>query len=152
MRFYSNGFTLLELILVLAIIGMAALFVIPHLSAGSGIKFKAEVRDAVAVLNYARRAAIVEGTTRVAKFYNGKQDAQISSQRQIGHWYSRGASLQWGGDVKEGDEQRFEVKFFPEGGSSGGDLVIKHDDLTAVVNINPITGKITTQFGEPDDA
>src|SRR5690554_4904965 len=56
-----SGFTLLELLLVLGIIAMAAVLVIPGLANLDSRGFSAQVRELSGLLNNARRTAVVQG-------------------------------------------------------------------------------------------
>ncbi len=151
------GFTLLELIVVMTILGMVASLVIPHIGSGQVTLLKAQVREAVAVLNYARRSAIVEGQRKVARFYEGNQDDKSSQPKVPGQWISRGATLQWGEtnqdkpqsadqDKPQSAEQTYQITFYPEGGSSGGELILSYLEYKAIIRINPLTGKIESEI------
>jgi general secretion pathway protein H len=156
---YNAGFSLLELILVMVIIGMTVAVVIPRLSSSEVTFLKAQVREAVAVLNYARRSAIVEGKQKAASFYEGKENTDSkTSKTEPGKWTSRGATLQWGGnylseeeDNDEEQSQTFEIIFYPEGGSSGGAIVLTYKYHKAKITVSPITGKIESKMLNHDD-
>ncbi|MCK5719214.1 MAG: prepilin-type N-terminal cleavage/methylation domain-containing protein [Thiomargarita sp.] len=136
-----NGFSLLELLIVLLIIGMAAAVVIPKISGGQVTLLNAQAREAMAALKYARRLAIVEGKEQSVTFYEGKNTSDKKSAKS-GQWVSRGASVQWGGELQENDKMVHKITFFPEGGSSGGKLILKHFEHQVQININPLTGRI----------
>jgi len=155
-----RGFTLLEVLLVMAIIAMAAAIIAPQLTVGGAVRLQAQVREAVAVLNYTRRSAIIEGRPKAALFFSPPQpdatqppqaDAeQAERSSRPGVWVSRGATLQWGGELTEADQLDYQITFYPEGGSSGGELIFTQEDLKASVTVDPITGKITMQFVEEE--
>lgn len=138
------GFSLLELLLVLAITGMLAAMVIPRLSGGQATVLKTQVREAVAVLNYARRSAVIQGQSKVATFYEGIGSA---TKTEVGRWVGRGATLQWGNTEATTDRKtNYEFTFYPEGGSSGGDLILSYEGYQAKISVNPLTGKVTSEF------
>jgi len=154
-QFFQAGFTLLELIIVMAIIGMMASLVIPHIGSGQLTLLKAQMREAVAVLNYARRSAIVEGKQKVASFYEGQENtADKSPQKMLpGQWVSRGTTLQWGEkrrDDKQSEDDKqqkvYQITFYPEGGSSGGEIILGYLDHKAVIRVNPLTGKVEAEI------
>lgn len=139
---FSPGFTLLELLIVLAVVAVIAALVAPRIGSGEGALFRAQVREAVAALNYARRTAIIQGRPTDALLQTGR-DARSGP----GRWVSRGASL----DVKEGPpvtdrDARMVVTFFPEGGSSGGELTLALGGRSAVINVDPITGRVKAKI------
>lgn len=159
---FSSGFTLLELIIVMAIIGMIAGLVIPHIGSGQQTLLKTQMREAVAVLNYARRAAIVEGKPKVASFYTGKANsaAKLSPKNTPIQWVSHGITLQWSEKstddktakpAKEADpasEPVYQFTFYPEGGSSGGEIILSYLEHKAVIRVNPLTGKVEAEIGD----
>jgi general secretion pathway protein H len=145
----QSGFTLLELIVVMAIIGMAVAIVIPRIGSGEITVLKAQVREAVAVLNYARRSAIVEGKQKVATFYQSQKE---EGEATPGRWEIGDASLQPDGDAslqpdgEVSDKAVYQITFYPEGGSSGGEIILTHLDYKAKISVNPITGKIESEI------
>jgi len=72
----QRGFTLLELILVMGIVALAAALVAPNLTSLDSRNFDAQLRDLGAQLNYARRNAIVSG--QVSSIELRAQDVQTT--------------------------------------------------------------------------
>jgi general secretion pathway protein H len=143
-----KGFTLLELLIVMAIVGMMVALVIPRIGSGQATFLKAQVREAIAILNYARRSAIVEGTAKTATFYkNQTNDERKSNQkRQPGHWVSRGTDLQWGSSKQQEEvEITHTITFYPEGGSSGGEFFLSYQGHKAKITVSALTGKIESE-------
>lgn len=140
----QNGFTLLEMLLVVAIIGLAAMLIIPQVGMGQTAILRAQVREAVAILNYARRSAIIHGKPAIATF-----STSATAQSTPNRWVSRGADLQWGETSK--GETTHRITFYPEGGSSGGEFFIAQTDYKVKITVNPLTGKIKTIFPEEDE-
>ena len=136
----SVGFTLLELLIVLAIVALAAALVAPRIGSGGAVLFKAQLREAVGALNYARRSAIVNGRPVEANFQNVAKGAAGGPNR----WVSRGAtvSVAEGPPLAEG-ESAFTVVFFPEGGSSGGRFTLRHEGYEAEIRVDAVTGRVT---------
>ncbi|GAB6041074.1 hypothetical protein JCM17961_17480 [Endothiovibrio diazotrophicus] len=137
-----SGFTLLELLVVMAIVGMLAALVAPRIGSSEGSLFRAQVREAVAALNYARRSAIIQGYPAEAVL----QPGGVTDPGE-GHWVSRGVSLSvLEGKVPEGKDAPFKVTFFPEGGSSGGELALKLGTRTATIRIDAVTGRVRAKL------
>ena len=40
------------------------------------------------------------------------------------------------------------VTFFPEGGSTGGTLLLRRDDRAASIHVDPITGRMETAYAD----
>ena len=152
---FSKGFTLLELLLVLSIIAMASILVVPNLGSLESRTFGAQVREAKSLLNYARRIAVVSGQPSTASFYVGRQDidrdSEISPARSsVGRWQSSGAAVRYR-DSTDGEievEEKIEITFYPEGGSTGGTLLLSWEDQIVNIVVDPFTGRISTEYEE----
>ena len=146
----SSGFTLLELLLVLAVLAMASSLVIAKITGNKTEKFRLQIHEAVNVLNYARRIAIVKGLPSTAKFMASKpaDSLQNNAKNPAGHWRSRGARLSYVGISGREDTglTSIEITFYPQGGSTGGILNFMQNGIQAAIFIDPITGRIKTTF------
>ncbi len=151
----QQGFTLLELIVVLSLIGIAAGLVLPRLTGGDSTRLQAEVRELVAVLNYARRMALIQGQETTVKLYPPKKNtiddaASVARRTHPGEWYSQGVSIESKGTKASHDDEKqqalYEVHFYPGGGSSGGDFVLKTGEISARISIDALTGKLKAAF------
>ena len=167
-RRQSGGFTLLELMIVLAILAMGSVLVIPGLSGMDSRTFNAQVRAAGSLLNYARRTAVVTGRPAVASFESQPErseaeeseaeEAEIrtseAARSTLGPdapWSSRGVEIAYRDSTRQlvEVEDTIDITFFPEGGSTGGELILTLDDREAVIVIDPFSGRVRTEL--PDD-
>jgi len=145
MRSRSMGFTLLELLVVMTLLGIAALLVVPRVGGGQMVQLQAQVREVVALLNYARRSAIIDGKMQTILMQPGDAEHPVSIQNNT--WTSRGAKLAWSEKTTGRPKDRFEITFYPEGGSDGGELIITQEDKFKMkITVHPITGKIIADF------
>lgn len=152
----AAGFTLLELLVVLALILIGTGLIIPNLSTTATSSFNADVRQAVAILKYARRVAIVEGSPHVARFFALDEDSagfatrqrELQAARNPADWISDSIELQFRSDMNQRAEDRdeIEVVFFPQGGSTGGVLAFNSNDYHADVRVDPLTGRISVAY------
>jgi general secretion pathway protein H len=158
----AAGFTLLELLVVLALILIGTGLIIPNLSTTATSSFNADVRQAVAILKYARRVAIVEGSPRIARFIAldarsadfAERQRELQAQRNPADWISDSITLQFRSDLNQRAEDRddIEVVFFPQGGSTGGVLGFDSADFHADVRVDSLTGRISVAYsGEQID-
>ena len=132
----ESGFTLLELLIVMAIIAMAAAVVMTRLNGTSELTYlKAEVRKTIAKLNYNRRIAIFEGKEKLVIFQKINQMGSENSNRIIWEW-----------NEKFSNKADYKITFYPEGGSSGGELSLSYLGHKAKIIVNPITGKIESEL------
>ena len=145
----ETGFTLIELLVVMVILGIMVALVIPNIGSGQATILNSQVRGAMAVLKHARRAAVIEGKQKVAVLQTGKSASKATATP--GRWTSRqGVTLQWDNSkaTKDDDENKkavYAITFYPEGGSSGGDIIVTYLEHKSKININPLTGKIKTE-------
>lgn len=161
-RSNAAGFTLLELLLVLGIIALAAALVAPNLSGVSARSFSAQLREVGAQLNYARRNAVISGQTTVMSLQGADGLEQNEEQLEAlpeNTWRSATAFLAYSPDTVDPTDYAFrdrdfepmpevKISFYPEGGSSGGNILFTQDDDRAWAIIDPLTGRVTVTTEE----
>lgn len=148
----AAGFTLLELLLVLSIIGLGSLLLAPNVGNLEGRSFSAQARQAHSLLNHARRMAVVSGQPRTATFY--APDLELderprAARSSVGVW-ENSAELRFRDSTEreEDIEDMLEVTFFPEGGSTGGTLLLQLDQQRAFLLIDPFTGRVDLEYDD----
>lgn len=154
----TRGFTLLELVIVLAILAMGSVLVIPNISGMSARTFNAQAREAHSLLNYARRTAVVTGQPATARFLPDLRDAEASrdasdagaARSRLGIddvWTARDLELSYRDSTQQVTpvEEYIDITFFPEGGSTGGALILAQDSREVVISIDPFSGKVKTE-------
>jgi general secretion pathway protein H len=139
----AAGFTLLEFLVVLAILGLVLAIVPANLIRGTGAQaLKADARQLAGALHYARTWAISRND-RIALIVDSQTGQITVDSRPIGHLsatteiVARGDGLEnWqvGGPVT--------VEFLPDGGSSGGDILLSYQRLQYRLNVNWLTGAV----------
>lgn len=148
-----RGFTLLEVLLVLAIIGLAGALLVPRLGGLDGRGFNVEVRSAANLLNHARRNAVVTGNPATISFLPDAEDGEFDYRPPIfsaGVYNARNIDLQFQDSTgaREPVLDPLEITFFPEGGSTGGALLLLRGELGARIEIDPFTGRINANEQE----
>tara|TARA_R110002072_G_scaffold94046_1_gene208173 strand:+ start:272 stop:748 length:477 start_codon:yes stop_codon:yes gene_type:complete len=143
------GYTLAELLVVLVIVGLTLTFVAPRLFFTSEAS---QVRRAAETLELSARAA------RAAARLTGRDailvvdvDARRAWVEPDGQAYTLPDSVDIRATVAESelDEERAAIRFFAEGGSTGGTYEVEAGDTMLIVQIDWITG--LTSRGVPDD-
>jgi len=164
-----KGFTLIELLVVLVIISIMAAFVVPRIAGSmSNLNLRTASKKIAASLRYARSQAISESRTYVALFdldgnrvmirsgltpgdqdkeKDGEVGDQVSRQSK-GYELPEEVRLEKGISTDgEIDSGLFQIMFFSNGGSSGGELVLSNDRGNRYgVKVDFITG--TVRLGE----
>lgn len=96
---HDKGFTLIELILVLVIVGFLTALVAPAITSLTGLKLKTATRKMAAGLRYARSQAVTTGSEYQVVFDMGKGEMMIESLKEEEIPYS------YSDDYEDGEEE-----------------------------------------------
>ena len=165
----ERGFTLLEILLVLTLIALASALMVPNLGRLDARTYSVQLRQVNALLQYARRNAVITGLPVSARLYGpsfrhdeadiASADKPVRSQERgqgqaaglvktpEARWDSDGIAVIYEDSTERLTEvERFiDVTFYPEGGSSGGILIFSRDDRHTRIEIDPFTGRISSE-------
>jgi len=139
----QSGFTLLEMVCVLAIVAMLASVALPYLPRQtSRPRLQAYALQAVTLLKSDRSASMRSGT---------RIDTQIDTSQRLIRSGSGAAALKLPDDVAflatlpRSCQHRpvlGTISFFPDGLSCGGAITLSHADLSLEIRVNWLTGRI----------
>lgn len=135
-RYSSRGFTLFELLLVIAILGLSTALVFPTLATGfTSLKAKTTSRRIASAFNHARDLAVSEGRTYRADLLKEKLIISTASESPKEIPIPEGIKINSESDT---------VKFFPRGSSSGGafEILNKNGRPAYLIKIEPATGRV----------
>ncbi len=139
----ENGFTLLEMLVVILLIGIAAAAVAVSVTRGlDAARVRAAGTDLAAALRYTRTQAIVHAEPEVftldvrARSYTAPGKSPRTLPR---HMRLRVTSA--AGDQREGHVAR--IRFFPDGSSTGGHVVLQRGARQWRVNVAWLTGAVS---------
>lgn len=133
----ARGFTLFELLVVIVLIGISVGLV--GFGVGKGLLAASERRalsEVVQALRAARVQAIVTGQPAQTRF--DLKDGRFQGPQQKARQLPSDMHVQL--HTAEGLGPAFE--FYPDGGSSGGHLLLTRDDKRWRVDINWLTGNV----------
>ena len=137
------GFTLLEMMVVLAILALALTVVPVHLmNATGGQALKSDVRMLISALNYARTKAISSNMPVALALDRENMRLTINGAQQIGS-LSKTTTLDIAGQSPQIGTPTI-VQFYPEGGSSGGELLLSYERDEYRVSVNWLTGAVSS--------
>lgn len=164
-KFQQRGFTLLELLIVLMLIGLVTALVTPRLGGSLGsVQAKSTVNKLSAMLRYARNMAVTDQKTRVVSFDRAtnrvvlelaeqpgiegdpadNQSPQKSYERkvfQLPEGINIEKTLDYQGEPGDGTE--FKLYFYSAGNSSGGEIILKGKRKGLYrIKVNFITGLV----------
>jgi type II secretion system protein H len=139
----QGGFTLLEIIIVLVLLGLAAAVVIPSFIGGlRGLQLETAGRDLVTRMKQARTDALnQQSVIRVILKNNPQEDAQYAFVDEYGRAL-RTYNLPTGVEVKTAEgELPLKISFYPSGRSSGGKFSLQNEGGRVLrIFVDPVTG------------
>src|SRR5690606_17143923 len=118
----------------------------PGLTSLDSPGFNAQMREASSLLNYARRRAGVEGRPLTIEFIPAHVQAEEEqsptvaarwNSDEIELWYASGTERQRLVDTP------LLLSFFPEGGSTGGELEFRLGARQRTLIVDPFTGRVS---------
>lgn len=144
-----RGFTLVEILAVVALIGVAIAVVSVSVGAGlSGARVKAASRDLVAALRYTRGQAIVKREAQALRVDVERRRYRAPGRRT---WVElpkdMSMKLFTARSELEEDAGVGRIRFFPDGSSTGGHIDLVHKDVRWRVEILWLTGEVSLREG-----
>jgi general secretion pathway protein H len=136
----ARGFTLIELIVVLAVMSLLIASVPIVMSGGlAGLELKAAARDVADTLRHARGRAIAlnDEITFSVDDRSGRYGlGQSGRQRVLG----KGMEVTVRPESMAGT-----IRFYPDGGSTGGRITISRNERRYDVRVDWLTGQVTIE-------
>ena len=137
------GFTLIELLVVLVIMAMAYTLAAPMVSSGvSGTELKASARQLAAGLRKARSEAIARRRETVMQVDVEGRSFQLTGDQRVYRLPQSVAVQLFTAQSELVNGNTGAVRFFPDGGSTGGRITVAARDRKYEVDINWLTGQV----------
>ena len=138
----AGGFTLLELIVTLAVLAVALAVVMPSIGRGTdAIRMRAEVAGFAAMMRHAReraivsqkpQAVVVEPSNQRVSIRAGGPDGEVRETRALPERLT----------VDAIPPPALTVQFDARGGSSGGDFRLSNGAISWRVTVDALTGRV----------
>ncbi|MEM9348587.1 MAG: GspH/FimT family pseudopilin [Planctomycetota bacterium] len=161
----AKGYTLIEVLITVTIMGLAAAVVVPNMMQGGTLGVQAGARMIIADLLFAQNEAMAQQSTRRVVF-NADQNSYTVEKYDNGAWV-----LEYNPSAGMGsNQQNYEVDFDKDsrftgidivsvdfnGGStiefddlgnpsSGGTIRLRFEDHTYEITVAPFTGRVTVK-------
>lgn len=138
-----QGFTLLEMLLVLTIAVIAMVLVVPNFSSGLGsVQLRGATREIASSLRYLRGHAVSKNTE--AEF-NVNVETNIYNITGKNKDYSVSEAITMRlvtADSEITGEDSGTIRFFPDGSSTGGRVTLESGNSKRMVDVNWLTGNV----------
>ncbi len=144
----ARGFTLLELLVVIGLIVLLAAVSPPLFSNGvSAAQQRSLARNVAQTLRIARSEAIITRKDVGVEFNLLDRTFQLPDGKHRGQWPADVALELTTTAAETLDDNHAFVRFYPDGGSTGGRVALKVKDRTLNIDINWLTGHISIDDG-----
>jgi general secretion pathway protein H len=134
----SAGFTLVELLVVLGIVGLTLAAVVGARPKTSAVRLAVTARAIAATLQLARAQAISSNTE--TRFRIDTQTRQFGVGRVM-HTLPQGMAVAMTIADTERVKDSGGLRFYPDGQSSGGEILLSFDGRASRVTVNWLTGE-----------
>lgn len=137
----SAGFTLLEMLVVLAILGLVAALALPSLRRPpDSLRLEVATRTLASALRFSRAQAIARNADVVLTIHADRRIFESSTGSVIKLDQEISVEMIFAAPERRG-RAAGAIRFFPDGTSSGGEIVLTLDKRRARVSINWLTGE-----------
>lgn len=136
----DSGVTLLELLVVLAIMALAAVLVAPALRGpGGGIGLRGVAAEIAGLTTSERALAMRTSSERTLLVDVDRREFWVEGtpRRTIPARYTVSVSVTPGEQL---GSSRARIRFFPDGGSSGGSITVADGRQRAILSVDWLTG------------
>ena len=134
----SSGFTLIEMLVVLVILSLAAVAIVPALDRGLEVnRFRSQVHDLVLLLSQTRAEAIRNNRPRRIELVASRDSAAGSSSvlpQLVGIEITSPHSVRINSSLA--------VAFYPDGSATAVEIRLSRDNQRAALMVDPLTGRI----------
>lgn len=139
----ERGFTLLEMLIVLALMGLIAALVLPRM--GSGVstgELKSAARQLASGLRFARDTAVSRRVETALEIDVDKRSFRVPLSSEP-HRLPPAIDLKvYTAQQDIVNEQVGAIRFFPDGGSNGGKITVASGERKYEVSIDWLTGRV----------
>lgn len=139
----QRGFTLMEMLLVISIIGIVLAVAPPLLSAAMpGVQLKSSTRSMVAALRRTRSIAIASGKSAILEMNLETLQAKVTGDNNVIQIPEAIEVSMVTADQEVTDDKHGQIRFFPDGTSTGGRVTLRNGDNGYAVDVDWLTGRI----------
>ena len=142
-RVRAAGFSLVELLVVLVIsVTVVAITTVAYSKLSTNVYLKSTTRHIAASIRYARNYALVKGTEGVFQINVPQRTYSYSGSDGKFQFKSNIDFEVYSSDFANRRSDIAEIRFAPDGSSSGGKITLSSRNKTYVVHVDWLTGKV----------
>lgn len=140
-----DGFTLIELTVVLLIVTLMFMIAAPQVSnVLPQMSLKSGARELAAVLRESRSRAIMTKSDVVFSLDVNRYQYLISGDSKV-HSLSKNSKITLHTAQEERDKSSGRIRFFSDGSSTGGSIILSNSDRSYKVNVDWLTGRVVVE-------
>jgi general secretion pathway protein H len=140
----QRGFTLLELIVVIALIGLAYVLAAPSFGGGFlGAELKGAARDVAAGLREARSQALTRKREAAVTLDLEKRTFALSGDPQVHQLSDRLELKLFTAQSEVVNDKTGAIRFYADGSSTGGRVTLSANERKYLVDVDWLTGKVS---------
>ena len=144
----SNGFTLLEILLVLAISSVLLVFVAPDLYRSvKGMTLPRATQELATALRHSQSQAVNASVSTSLSLNVKQRSYQLSDSHKIYRLPEELDLTLLTGSGFVRSSSTGAIVFYPDGSSSGGRISLQHGEREQQININWLTGEVDINNG-----
>ena len=149
----QRGFTLLEILVVL-IIATLLFTLVPPLFSGAlpGVRLKGAARDLAVVLRETRSRAIVSNTEQTLLLDTETPSYRAGNGKPVSLPGGISLNLQPNEGITTLTATRQSLRFYPDGSSSGGRIILRGESRGYRLDVDWLTGNIRIEEAATDDS
>lgn len=143
----SSGFTLLELLVVMVVAATAIAVIGPNIGKGiAAAELKSATRDLASALRSVRSRAITKSEESRLVLNVQSKKYQISGQRKTFSLPNSVRLSLFTANSERQEDNQGAIRFFSDGSSTGGRITLEAGERRRLVDVNWLTGQITTRI------
>lgn len=139
----QRGFTLIELTIVLLIVVLGFTVIGTNIASGNqSAQLKAVARDLGSALRYARGQALISHKEVAVAINLAENSYQVSNRDKVYHFSDEIDITLVIAQEEFTDEEIGQIRFYPDGSSSGGKITMEWGELSYQLEVNWLSGKV----------
>lgn len=147
-----RGFTIIELLAVLVIMGIAIAVVVPSFNRSPATELEAAARSLAAGLRWTRSHAVTGNEIAELAIDLKKRQFLLPDDGRVRALPTNARLTLYTARSQVESEIRGSIRFFPDGSSSGGRITVANERLAYIVDVDWFTGKVRLLETDPDAA